>query len=650
MPKRDGEAASRRGFLQGTAGALGSLPGNVSNPAEPATFQPPRKLSPNLFVFEDTCNVYVVKNGGRGLLIDFGSGAILSFLGALGITRIDWILHTHHHRDQAQGDPLANEKAIEIAVPLHERQYFEDAENFWSNRRIFELYDVHNDFRCLTTNVRVNRLLDDYSELVWGNYSFFVQPTPGHTPGSVSLIATIDSKRVAFTGDLIHSAGKVQTLYDLQYGYGEHEGVDLSIYSLTELLNLKPDLVCPSHGDPLGNPAEGIKLLSEKLREWHRFWYKHPPTADLQPVAISPHLVACTETTSSFYAVISDSGKALFIDYGGASWTFFQVFTRYVGTFGRMRFLEHSIRQLRDRFGLKSIDVAIPSHMHDDHLNGFPHLVRRYGTKIWAHECMVDILERPRDLNVGCIFGEPVRINRVLRDRESFTWEGFKFTVVHSPGHTNYEMAMFATIDGQRIGFTGDAFFSDSDDPQSLRHNLIYRNQMTTGDYLRANRNLLEFKPDVIAPGHGKPFRVTEQNFRNFALRATRQDDLFRELVADQDTDLGLDPSWLRIIPYQIEVRSGQATKVAITLRNLRRTPLSISARPVLPKGWSCSPSLVSFTAEAKGTATAEITIQAPGMQVQNQSKSERRRALALDVVANGKYLGQISEAVIDLV
>ena len=57
------------------------------------------QISEHLYLFEDTCNVYVLKEGTRALLIDFGSGRVLDHLGNLGVTRVEWILHTHHHRD-----------------------------------------------------------------------------------------------------------------------------------------------------------------------------------------------------------------------------------------------------------------------------------------------------------------------------------------------------------------------------------------------------------------------------------------------------------------------------------------------------------------------------------------------------------------------
>lgn len=645
---------SRRSFLQaGAGGALSSLPQRPSsNAASKTTSNPPRALSPDLYIFEDTCNVFLLRRGSRGLLIDFGSGAILPHLPALGIEQIDWILHTHHHRDQCSGDTLAVARGIPIAVPEAERPFFADVETFWQTRRIVELYDVRNDFFSLTQNVPVSALLRDYSTFEWRGLSFFVQPTPGHTPGSITLVVEVDGLRVAFTGDLIHSPGKVQTLYDLQYAYAEHEGVDLSIYSLDALSKLKPELLCPSHGEPMTGAQEAITALDRNLRQWHSFWYNHPPTADLTPVAVSPHLIASTETTSSFYAILSDSGKALLVDYGGASWTFFQVYTRYVDTFGHMRFLHHSIDKLRDRFGVKEIDVVIPSHMHDDHVNGIPILTRRYGTKVWAHECMVDILQHPRSLNVGCIFGEPLRIDRVLRNRETFRWQEYEFTVVHSPGHTHYEMAMFGIVDGKRIGFTGDAFFADAAHPDSLRHNLIYRNRLKTGDYLASLANLVEFQPEMLAPGHGKPFAVTPQHFENFAVRARRQDELFQELIAAPDVNRGLDPSWIRLSPYQISAQGGQPCPIHVEVRNLGSSPLQIEASLIVPGGWRCSPLRVSLHAEPGSVARAPLTFT-PSASLRTasrrSSRAASRRAIALDATVNGKHLGQITEAVVDL-
>jgi glyoxylase-like metal-dependent hydrolase (beta-lactamase superfamily II) len=637
------DRVSRRGFLQ--AAAVSSQAGAGAQPEAPG-FQveaKPRRISDNLFVLEDTCNVYVIRNGTRGLAIDFGSGAILRHLGDLGIAGLDWILHTHFHRDQAQGDHLAVDRKIPIAVPTHERHLFESVENFWRNRRIFELYDVKNDFFSLTQNVPVAAGLRDYDMFKWRGMELFVQPAPGHTPGSIALVTQVDGKKVAFTGDLMHSPGKVQTLYDLQYYYAEHEGVDMSIYSLNELVRQAPDLLCPSHGSEVQQPVEGMQQLQAKLHDWWHFWHVSPPTSEAQPVSVTPHLVAHPFATSTFYALISDSGKALLIDYGSASWNFFQVFRDATDTFGRMRFVEHSLDGLRARHGMKSIDVAMPTHMHDDHLNGFPHLARRYGTKIWCYENMVDILENPRGHNLGCILGEQIKVDRPLRNRETFRWEEFEFTAMYSPGHTKYQMALFATIDSKRIAFTGDAFLAG--DPKEMRHNLIYRNEVKSGDHAISIRNVLEFEPHLIAPGHSQPFEVNRQMAEAFAEKMKRQDGFFHDLIADPDTDIGLDPSWVHIYPYQAVAAPGRKSRFEVRVRNLRRRQVEIEAMPVLPKGWRSSPARVRVKAAPGETASAAFEVSVPVAW----KGPESRVAIAVDVMADGKYLGQIAEAVVDV-
>src|SRR5207237_10732956 len=91
-----------------------------------------RQVASGIYVYKDTCNVYAVVKGSRAILIDFGSGEILGKLPSLGVQPVDWILHTHFHRDQAQGDHLARAHGIKIAVPAMERKYFDQAETFWN--------------------------------------------------------------------------------------------------------------------------------------------------------------------------------------------------------------------------------------------------------------------------------------------------------------------------------------------------------------------------------------------------------------------------------------------------------------------------------------------------------------------------------------
>jgi glyoxylase-like metal-dependent hydrolase (beta-lactamase superfamily II) len=614
----------------------------------PVTFAPSAgltQISANLYVLRDTCNVYVLKDGNRALLIDFGSGHILKLLGQIGVTKVEGILHTHHHRDQCQGDARAVAERIPIHVPVQERELFEDAENFWRNRRVFHLYYVRNDFFTVTRNLPVAGELRDYETFRWGPYELLIYPTPGHTLGSISLVGTVDGRKTAFTGDLIHSPGKVITLYDLQYQYMSTDGVDFAVYSLAHLRDLGPQFICPSHGEPFVSVDAAFNDLIAKMRDWVESYAPGTGlTIDNKPFAVTPHLIASYQTTSCFYTLISDSGKALFVDYGAASNNFCTTLITAAPLRGRMRFVEHTIPELKARYGMKSVDVAMPSHMHDDHLNGFPHLVRHYDAKIWCYDNMVEILENPRGNNLGCTLGERIKVDRSFHHNETFKWEEYEFKICHSPGHTEYQMAMFAEIDGARVAFTGDAI-SSAGAPFQMRHNLIFRNWVENDSHLRSVRTILENEPNIIAPGHVKPYIANKADLEDWKRRLEKQQRYFHDVIADPDSNFGLNPSWARLFPYQLAAKAGSTSALELRVRNYRSTPMRLEAALVLPEGWKASPQVGTLEVPPGQDGKTGFSVTIPG----NWDLGKSRVAIAADIMADGQYLGQIAEGVVDV-
>jgi glyoxylase-like metal-dependent hydrolase (beta-lactamase superfamily II) len=274
------------------------------------------QVAKDLYLFEDTCNVYAVRSGEEALLIDFGAGEVLHHLGDIGVSRVAAILHTHHHRDQAQGDAEAARLGIPIHVPVHERHLFDQEEIFWSTKQLYDMYDVRNTYFALTASVPVAGVLADYERFEWKGYGFEILPTPGHSMGSVSLVGHVGGALVAFSGDLLHSPGKVVSMYDMQYNYGAVDGVETAVLSLGLLEERKPALLCPSHGEPMRDVPAALTATGKNLRAFYRLMSGGKLLADeVDFTPVASRLLHGTQTCSSFYVILSRDGKrALFVD------------------------------------------------------------------------------------------------------------------------------------------------------------------------------------------------------------------------------------------------------------------------------------------------------------------------------------------------
>jgi glyoxylase-like metal-dependent hydrolase (beta-lactamase superfamily II) len=223
--------------------------------------------------FKDTCNVYVLRSDKDAVLIDFGSGRILDRLADYGVRRVTDVLITHHHRDQVQGLARAAAAGIRIWVPPVERDLIANVDEHWRTRPLQNDYTTRQDRFSLLEQVAVTGTVAEYRTRRYGHAQVFTLPTPGHTVGSVSYLVTVGGKRLAFVGDLIHGDGRLWSLAATQWTYtGGHgmsglEGVAATGLSCLQLLDHSPDVLLPSHGDPVTEPAPAVARLESRLEE-----------------------------------------------------------------------------------------------------------------------------------------------------------------------------------------------------------------------------------------------------------------------------------------------------------------------------------------------------------------------------------------------
>jgi glyoxylase-like metal-dependent hydrolase (beta-lactamase superfamily II) len=598
-------------------------------------------VTDDLLLFEDTCNVYVVRRGRQALLIDFGSGHVLEHLEEIGVDEVAAILHTHHHRDQAQGDHKAAAAGIPIHVPQHERHLFDQVETFWTTKQLYDVYNVRNTYFTLTKSVPVAGVLEDWSRFEWKGVSLEVVPTPGHTVGSISLRGRIDGAEVVFVGDLLFSPGKVQTLYDMQYSYGATDGVESAILSLNLLEDRGPAVLCPSHGGVMRDAAAAYAKTRDGLREFFRLQNGGALAADeLDFTAVAGRLLAAVQACSYFYVILSRDGKrALFVDYGAPSFPLFQPASHRFEPGERVRFIHHSLSRLQKQYGVQDIEAVIPSHYHDDHINGIPYLQRAFGTEVWAYENMKEVLENPGGELLGCVLPDPIKVSRTFHDAERFSWEGIDFEAHFSPGHCDYHMSLFTVMDGKRIAFSGDNVW-----PPGYVPSLIYRNHVHRTSHQITARLFREYKPEVLCSGHGLSTNVAPEGYDLFLANTEKLTALFDKLLPEESGVLGIEPSWIQIFPYQMAGNPGETLRGHVRMKNPLPRPAKVEWEWALPDGWEARPAAGGAQLLENGDTKVPFEIVVPG----SFGFPHPKLAIALDVVLEGKAMGQIAEAVVE--
>ena len=603
---------------------------------------PLRQLDTDLFLFNDSCNVYIIRRGEHAVAIDFGTGAVLDYLDEIGVEKLDWIIHTHHHRDQCSGDRLAVAQGTKIAVPEWEAHYFLEAEHFWGRRSMFHLYDMRGNFNTLRESVPVHAFLQDFTAFTWQDVQLEIAPAPGHTRGQIALVWLREEAPVAFVGDMIHGKGHTLTLYDLQNAYGQWQGMYQTTASLGYLQTFSPSVLYPSHGTPVIDPPRATQHLKQAMTEWLKFYRATPIIADdvtkSDIVEVVPGIYHLSHTNASQWVLLSRSGGALFVDCGA---------NHDVGlerTFNMPdesdRYIPHSLNELA-ALGMKSIDVVIPTHCHDDHTPGLAYLHRKHRTQIWCLENMAEIFEHPTAQILGCTVPRPLPVDRMLKDGQEVEWEEFSFVVRHTPGHALHHLSLFLEHEGHRIAFTGDTIFRRNDRDEFGRKkpawNLIPMNRVRAADHLRTAEILLDNEPDIICPGHGPAFRVTLddlEEYRDCVAQIPRKLDA---IVGKGKTDSALDFHWIHVYPYEQAIEAGVPFDVEVRFTNHEKWEVDCVLRPVMPSGWSAEPAERSFICESGGESSATFTIT----PAEHPDGHPAKVPFAFELILNGRSLGE---------
>jgi len=569
----------------------------------------------------DTCNVYVLRSGRDATVVDFGSGAVLDHLAELGVDRVTDVVVTHHHRDQVQGLGRAAEAGIRVWVPPTERELFDHVDAHWLARPLDDDYDLREDRFSLLEPVPVAGVVSEYRWRAYGDVELYALPTPGHTVGSISYLARIGGRLVAFTGDLVYGEGKVWSLAATQWTYTGTEGQVSTSISCALLADRAPDVLLPSHGPPIPDAARSLararQLLGEliQLRREEPWdfdeWFRNPWEE------LSPHLLRSRTSMATSYALRSDSGATLLIDWGYDLWTGFPLAADRAAR-----------RPLLATLDGLDVEVVVPTHYHDDHVAGINLLREVTHAQAWIAENVAPILADPHRYDLPCLWYDPVPADRVLPLGEPVTWREHELTLHALPGHTRYAVAIELEVDGRRVLATGD-----QQSAPYLVLNYQYRNRFDVDDYVRSAELYARLRPDLIVSGHWPPLPVDDAVLDRLRRDGARVAELHRALLPGEE-GFGAEGFGARIEPYRTRVGAGGRFELEV---EVAAGPAEV--RLAVPAGWAVEPRQASLP--AAGVARFRVTA--------GKERGPRFRVVA-DLTVAGRPYGQQAEALVDVV
>ena len=602
--------------------ATGSAHGQVNPTASKAGFhQPDPKAQPDLFIWTDTCNVHVLRDGDAALLIDLGDGSVLSHLPEIGIKRVEWLLLTHHHREQCQGIERLNRTVTQVAAPKAEQALFEKPNEF---RKWFptlgDTYSVYGASyaRPPRKPIPLDQALESGKAFAWRGREIQCLETPGHSPGSMTYAIRHGGKLTAFTGGVIHDGAKMTTWFDSEWDYGFAKGIDTLLKSVELLIEQKLDLALPSHGPAILNPQSQLATYRQKLSAFRQSYVRGYPVFDSKeqerdsiskPTAVplisqvTPHLYKLSHKTQgkNFAIIISDNGRGLILDAG--------LFPKTM--------LEEIIVGLRAHMGLKQIDAFWISHMHGDHFLLGPELKEKYGAKAWTLDRIADKCEFPRRYDYAALVSaygdgfDGMKIDKAFRDGETIEWEGYKIQVDWMPGQTEFGCCLWLELDGKRIAFTGDNLFGNPADKKQNGHEaVVARNSAIFEEgYLLGSKYLKDLKPDIVMGSHSYVMHNPAEFLSRYHEWSREIIAHYRDLLPDQDYEYLFDPYWVSAYPYRVDFSRDDVQPVSVTVRNFRATPQRHRIELKLPPGLSADPTVLEGTIAGESRQTYPIRL-----------------------------------------
>lgn len=650
----DSKRDCRRGFLRGVglaAAGLAAARGGLEVPgfgaAAPGGLphsQDVVDLSEHLAVYCGPIHVGILRDGPKALLLDCGDGRVLPLLRQRGITAVEQILFTHHHRDQACGAAVFLESGTRLIVPEKERDHFDKVPAYWANPASrWHLYNQHPHHLMLAEPVPVGGVAGDGQTIRWGPAGIEVLSTPGHTDGSVSYVVRVDGKRFAFCGDAIYDSGQLWELYSLQKGtmttdyHGFLGARPQLVKSLMRIKEALPDRLIPSHGRIMAEPAAAIDALVRRLDACYdkyvaisalrhyfpKMFTEYEGRKDHMPMRPGKPVPACLRHFGTSWVLVSKDKAAFVMDCGSP-----QVIKR--------------IGQLRDQGEISGVEGLWVTHYHDDHVDAIPEFQEAFDCPCITDRHVAEVITDPLAWRLPCISPSRARVDRRTKDGDSWQWHEFRLTAYHLPGQTLYHSGLLVESGDLRMFFVGDSFTMGGIDDYCA-HN---RNGLGPGvGFDRCIALIEKLRPTHIFNCHvDKAFDFTPEQCRFMRANLAEREKLYGELFPWDHANYGMDEPWVRCYPYEQNAKAGEKVTLDVVVTNHSAVRRVLACRAVLPRAWrGGTTDWTRVEAASKTDARARLAIPIPA------GATPGRYVIPIDLHYADRDLPQFTEAIVVL-
>lgn len=517
-----------------------------------------RELAPDLNVHSlvGESSSHLIVRRGRGLLVDCHSAQMGRWLERRGLPVPEWILHTHVEPGTCrEGNQfpsariLVHEELLELASdPV---AYAKAAHTVWRKPEEWmeslggEKYGVAG---CITVfppevPLKVAATFREGERIAWQDLVFEVIPLPGHGRHHAGFVLEWDGKPLAvFTGDLLCQPARLVNMYDLEINYGVTTLPSLPAV-LRDLARHPVSLYFPATGHAMTDgPAQALELAAaidayREALQWRSGGFTPAPRAEYPLVGRYRHIhkgIYQIDNLGNCIVLIDDEGRGLMFDPAPCEYE----------SSDRVAHFHRDLDLFERECGLKRMEVTLVTHIHGDHYDMAPELIRRYpGCRVATSGRVASVVEAPWDYRYPGLLPwydlgfDHVPVDDVIEEGGTYFWHDVAIRTIHLPGHCNRHAGYLLTFHGLRLAITGDTIQSRGD-PGGMGF-IVSNHSVPDGDsgILKTYRQLVNEPVDLNLGGHSSHFGGCAAWYRESLLRGEHALPHLRRLVRDGNLD-----------------------------------------------------------------------------------------------------------------